>query len=166
VSNYLDDLFSAKTPQVWYVWTSTDVNTSGMGQVHFSSGILNYVPAPMYHGRPRGVPRYVDTKVKNWGLLATTASPYMAPSSVDPSGDPVGWVDQLMIYPSGSAYVFMYGKRADFGVESTSFVPEIYTGSGFAGVPGAITGVLICRIWLGVECLVLARPDQFPTPGD
>jgi hypothetical protein len=54
MSNYLDDLFAAKTLVIRYAWTHTDVNaSSGMGQVQFSSGILHYEPAPIYRGRPR-----------------------------------------------------------------------------------------------------------------
>jgi hypothetical protein len=117
MSNYLDDLFAAKTLVVWYAWTRTDVNaSSGMGQVLFSSGILHYELAPSYRGRPRGVPRYVDTKVQNWGLAASAASPYMSPASVRPDEDPVEWVDQLMIYLVGPTYVVKYGRRRDFGL--------------------------------------------------
>jgi hypothetical protein len=158
VTNFLDEIFSAKTPEVPYAWTFTDVNpTNGLPSVHFATGVLTFTDRPISHEYLLGPGRYVDSQVKVWGAEGIHANP----SSFVPPGAPVGWVDQLMILPSSSGYMVLYGKRANFGVQVSSYMPEVSTGSGFPGFPNARTGVLTHQIWLGVSTIILTLPESF-----
>ncbi|HKO55315.1 MAG TPA: hypothetical protein VJ276_05515 [Thermoanaerobaculia bacterium] len=156
MSNFLDDLFSARIPKLSYAWTVADVDVpSGLPHISFGTGILTLSEAPRskeyFYLRPPL--RYVDSDVKMW----STSGIHVSPDSFETPRAP-GWVDQLVILPSG---VVIYGRRTNFGVENGSFAPEIYIGSGFPGYPALRTGILTSRIWLGVYTIVLALPDSF-----
>jgi hypothetical protein len=158
MSTYLDELFTAGVPELYYAWTYTSVDpSSGEPSVSFATGKLVMTDAPLSRLYYRGPRRYIDSSVKLWQAQGLD----LAPTSF-PKVPRALWVNQLMIMQTGASYTVQYGNRQNFNTEFGLFVPEVYTGENFPGYPGDKAAILIARVWLGTDTIVLSQPGTFP----